>query len=328
MPGFGLNLRQWTQVVFFATTIFVGIQFATFIHQAQSAGPVTVQRPPGVEGFLPIGALMGWKLFLTTGLWDPIHPAAMVILGVAVLISLLLCKSFCSWICPVGCLSEWLWRLGGHILGRNFQIPKWLDTLLRCFKYALLGFFVWVILRMDTRAIFDFLQGPYYKMSDVKMLHFFTRMSALTGGILLFLIIGSTAVRNFWCRYLCPYGALMGLLALMSPSHIHRRTDTCIDCGRCAKACPSHLSVDRKAIIVSPECTACLECLQTCPVKGTLSFRTFGLRKRSWTMAGLGITIVLFFILSYYLARSTGHWQNRVDLREYRNLLQQIETDL
>jgi len=326
MPRFGLNLRQWTQIVFFALTVFVGIQFAVFIHQVHSPEPVTVRRPPGVEGFLPIGALMGWKLFLSTGLWDPIHPAAMVILGFAALVSFMLRKSFCSWICPVGALSEWLWRLGRRTMGRNFQIPQWPDRVLRSSKYLLLGFFVWVILQMDARAILEFLQSPYYKMSDVKMLQFFTRMSALTGVVLLFLAIGSVYIRNFWCRYLCPYGALMGLLALIGPSHVRRCPDTCINCGRCAKACPYNLAVDRKSIIISPECTACLECIQVCPVKGALRFQTLGKRGKDWVMTGLGIAIVLIFVLSITAARITGHWQSRVDMREYRHLLQQIDT--
>src|ERR1035437_8790231 len=41
--------------------------------------------------------------------------------------------------------------------------------------------------------------------------------------------------QNFWCRYLCPYGALMGLVSLASPLRIRRETSLCIDCGKCAK---------------------------------------------------------------------------------------------
>ncbi len=62
--------------------------------------------PAGVEGFPPIGALMGWTRFLATSTWDGVHPAGMVILGFAGLISLLGRKSFCGWFCPVGTLSE------------------------------------------------------------------------------------------------------------------------------------------------------------------------------------------------------------------------------
>jgi polyferredoxin len=72
---------------------------------------------------------MGWKLFVLTGIWDPVHPAAMVILGFAGLVSLTLRKSFCGWFCPVGTLSEWLWKLGRRIFGRNYRIPVWHSSL-------------------------------------------------------------------------------------------------------------------------------------------------------------------------------------------------------
>ena len=107
---FRRQLRHWVQLVVFVLTLAVGIQFAVYVFQAGGTTALTVQRPPGVEGFLPIGALMGFKLFLTTGTWDPVHPAAMVILGFAVLISFGLRKSFCGWFCPVGTLSEWIDR--------------------------------------------------------------------------------------------------------------------------------------------------------------------------------------------------------------------------
>ncbi len=320
------HLRHWIQIVFFAITIAMGLQFALYVHQAAHLPQVTIQRPPGVEGFLPIGALMGWKLFFSTGIWDPIHPAAMVILGFAALICWTLRKSFCAWICPVGTLSEWLWRLGRKWLGRNFLPPKWIDVVLRSAKYALLGFFIWIIFRMDAQGIIGFLQSPYYKMSDVKMLHFFTRMSLLTGGVLLFLAFGSLFIRNFWCRYLCPYGALMGLLALAGPTRIHRNTATCIDCGRCTRDCPYHLPVERKASIRSPECSGCLDCIKTCPVEGTLSLKTAGLRGYGWTAAGLSLSIVLIFTASVYTARITGHWQSRLSVDEFRHLIKGIDS--
>ncbi len=319
-------IRHWIQIAFFGVTIAVGIQFALFVHQAENLHQVTIQRPPGVEGFLPIGALMGWKLFLTTGLWDPIHPAAMVILGFAALICWALRKSFCSWICPVGTLSEWMWRLGRRILGRNFQLPKWMDIVLRSAKYVLLGFFIWIIFQMDARGIFGFLQSPYYKLSDVKMLHFFTRMSLLTGGVLLFLTIGSLLIRNFWCRYLCPYGALMGLLALAGPTRINRCRATCIDCGRCTRDCPYHLPVAERTSIRSPECSGCLDCINTCPVKETLTLETAGPRKKVWSATGLAIAIGLSFSVSIYTARITGHWQSRLSLAEFQHLIKRIDS--
>ncbi|MCG6917817.1 MAG: 4Fe-4S binding protein, partial [Deltaproteobacteria bacterium] len=212
------GLRNYVQLGVLLLTVGIGIQFFIYVHQAGGEGGITVSRPAGVEGFLPIGAVMGWKLFLLTGIWDPIHPAAMVILGFAAAISLGLRKSFCGWFCPVGTLSEWLWKSGRKLFGRNCKLPPWLDFPLRTLKYLLFAFFLWTIFSMSLLAILAFLQGPYYKMSDVKMLYFFTQMSTTTAAVLIILTLVSLVVRNFWCRYLCPYGALMGLLSLGSPT--------------------------------------------------------------------------------------------------------------
>ncbi|MCP4686450.1 MAG: 4Fe-4S binding protein [Desulfobacterales bacterium] len=317
--------RGWVQIGVFIATIAVGIQFYIYVSQASGTGPITVQRPPGVEGFLPIGALMGWKLFLKTGLWDPVHPAAMVILGFAGFVSLALRKSFCSWFCPVGSLSEWAWKLGRRVMGKNFRLPKWLDIPLRGLKYLLLGFFVWVIFNMGVDAIQDFLHSGYYKMSDVKMLHFFTKMTGLTAGVLTFLVVASFFVQNFWCRYLCPYGALMGLFAAIGPTRIRRDPDACIGCERCAAACSNQLPVDRKSRIISPECSGCMDCVLVCPVENTLSMKTAGAGKKAWTTVSAGIFLVLLFIGTVYTARISGVWQTRVPERETRVLLQNID---
>lgn len=75
-----------------------------------------------------------------------------------VLTSLLMKKPFCSWLCPEGTLSEWLWRVGRNILGRTCRLPRWADIPLRGLKYLLLGFFVFVI--AGTQRCFGRAAGP------------------------------------------------------------------------------------------------------------------------------------------------------------------------
>lgn len=324
LKSFGL--RQKVQWGVFILTIGIGIQFFIYVYQASQASPITVSRPPGVEGFLPIGALMGWKLFILTGIWDKVHPAAMVILGYAALISLLLRKSFCGWFCPVGALSERLWKLGRRFFGKNVIIPVWVDIPLRSLKYLILGFFVWVILKMGSTEIYTFLQSPYYKISDVKMLFFFTRMSVTAAVVLTILVLLSIPIRNFWCRYLCPYGALMGLFALISPTRIQRNPETCIDCKLCTKVCPYHLPVDRKLSVMSPECNGCMDCTLSCPVKETLEMKTKGMGRRAWSLASLGAVVVVVFVGLVYTAQITGHWKSSVTEHEFRLRLKEVDS--
>jgi polyferredoxin len=318
------GLRNYVQLGVFLLTVGIGIHFFIYVHQAAGEGAITISRPAGVEGFLPIGALMGWKLFLLTGKWDPVHPAAMVILGFAAAISLGLRKSFCGWFCPVGTLSEWLWKSGRKLFGRNYKLPPWLDFPLRTLKYLFLAFFVWTIFSMSRLAILAFLRGPYYKMSDVKMLYFFTQMSTITAVVLITLALVSVVVRNFWCRYLCPYGALMGLFSLFSPTRVQRNPETCIDCKLCSEVCPYHLTVDRKLRIMSPECNGCMDCTLVCPVRNTLELRTVGMSKKVWSVARLGAVIVALYLGLVYAASITGHWNSSLPEQEFRLRLQEI----
>ena len=95
---------------------------------------------------------------------------------------------------------------------------------LRSLKYLLLGLFLYAVAPCPSSAIRAFLEGPYGMVDDVKMLNFFRYLGVTGGAVVALLVAASVFVENFWCRYLCPYGALMGLAALASPLRIRRDT--------------------------------------------------------------------------------------------------------
>ena len=222
-PDRSQRLRRAFQLAFLALNLWIGTQFVLFVHYYESGGRgMRVSRPAGVEGWLPIASLMNLKVLLATGHVPRVHPAGMFLLIAFLAISWLLRKSFCAWLCPVGTVSEWLWQLGKRTFHRNWRLPRWLDIPLRSLKYILLGLFLYAVGSMSVPAIQAFLEGPYGLVSDVKMLNFFRFMSVAGAIVLALLVVLSVFVQNFWCRYLCPYGALMGLAALASPLHIRR----------------------------------------------------------------------------------------------------------
>lgn len=98
---------------------------------------------------------------------------------------------------------------------------------------------------MPAQAIHYFMLSPYSVVMDVKMLDFFRHMGTATLISVTVLLIASLFIRHAWCRYLCPYGALMGVVSLLSPFKIRRNAESCIDCGKCAKNCPSRIPVDK-----------------------------------------------------------------------------------
>ena len=221
--------------------------------------------------------------------------------------------------CPVGTISEWLWKSGRNIFGRNFPLPRWLDIPLRGLKYILFGLFAYVVASMSVEGIRAFLDSPYGIIADVKMLNFFRSMGMAAAIVLGILVLASVFVQNFWCRYLCPYGALMGLAALLSPVRIRRNKELCIDCAKCAKACPSRLPVDTLVQICSAECLGCMECVNICPAEGALNLKAFGRRTvRPW-MVGAGIAVIFFGVIA--AAKATRHWDSNVTNSLYERLI-------
>ena len=300
----------------------IGIRFAMFINSVESGAAVPmVSRPPGVEGFLPIGALTSLKYWLVSGEIHPVHPAALVIFLAILLMSLFAKKSFCSWLCPVGTLSEVAQKLGRRLFGRNFRVWRWLDILLRSIKYLLLLLFVkFILLDMTFEALGGFLDAPYWAVSDVKMLHFFTSMSVTTMVVLAILTFLSLFYKMFWCRYLCPYGALLGLASLVSPFKIRRDQAGCTGCQRCSAACPSGLAVHSCTAVSSPECTGCLTCVANCPEQNVLAMQPV-FRKRPLPVWVFPTVVVFIFMAGIGAGMVSGHWHSSLGYADYQRLI-------
>jgi polyferredoxin len=313
-------LRRLVQVLFLALNVLLGLQFVLFVRYFESGGhTLRVSRPPGVEGYLPIAGMMNLKYFLVTGQIPSVHPAAMFLLSAFLLVSIVFRKAFCSWLCPIGTLSEGLWKLGRKLLRRNWSMPRWFDIPLRSLKYLLLGFFLYAVASMSVVSIEAFLSSPYGIVADVKMLNFFRYLGQTAAATLVALAVLSVIYQNFWCRYLCPYGALMGLASLLSPARIRRDPRLCIDCGKCAKACPSLLPVDKLFTVCSAECNACFECVAVCPAADALQLSLPRRRRVSAWVLAAGLSVIFFGIVG--LAKLSGTWTSHIPDDVYARIL-------
>ncbi|MDD2467295.1 MAG: 4Fe-4S binding protein [Desulfobulbus sp.] len=315
------GIRRTVQASFGLFTLYIGYRFFLFYQWTLDQGPY-IARPPAVEGFLPISALLGLKRFILTAEFDPIHPAGLVIFMAALTIAFLARKGFCGWICPVGFLSHQVQWIGAKFKILR-KVPVWLALLLSSIKYLFLGFFLYIICwKMDVAAISSFLQTPYNLAADAKMLQFFLSPSHLTLAILISLVVLSFIVANFWCRFLCPYGALLGLLALVSPLQVNRDSKTCIDCRKCDARCPGGIKVSQKHTVRSPECIGCLECIATCPQKECLTLQGAGRKVGSWL---LPLLTVIFFLGFWIGANFSGHWQSTISPATFKQMYQVAE---
>ncbi|MEW6744704.1 MAG: 4Fe-4S binding protein [Planctomycetota bacterium] len=326
-PRSHVSLRRLVQGAFASLCLWIGVEFVIFVRCLESGGAGDPPlRPPGVEGFLPISSLMSLYHFVRSGEIHPVHPAGLFILIAILAISILFGKAFCSWLCPFGLLSEYLARLGRKIFGRSIDLPRWLDYPLRGLKYLLLAFFVWAIfVAMSPAALLQFLDSPYNQVADIKMYYFFARISSLAAAVIGVLLLLSIAIRGSWCRYLCPYGGLLGLLSLLSPHKIRRDAELCVDCDACTRACPARIEVARRLTVVSDECSTCLACVDACPVSRALELRLVGSR-RTVSKKAVAAAAILVFVAVTGLAMITGHWQNAITSEQYLDHVKYLET--
>jgi polyferredoxin len=317
-----LSVGRFRRVLQFGVTgllLLAGLQYFLWVGHFRYGWPY-VPRPPSVEAFLPISALVALKAWIVTGVYPQIHPAAFAILGAVLLTAVVFHRGVCSWACPVGLVEEYLGRAGIRLSGRKLEPPKYLDWALRSIKYLLLAFFVKVVLiDFSGPAALAFLQTPYNKVAAVKMLDFWLAPGPWTIGILGFLVLGSLVVQNFWCRYLCPYGAMLAVVGFFSPAtvNVNRDQAACDDCGLCTRACPSYIDVQTADEVTSLECTRCAQCVSTCP-EDALEYRA-GPISLTPRQVGLGVIGIIFVVIA--LAMATGHWHSALGYEDWARLV-------
>jgi polyferredoxin len=319
-PHRALPRVRWAiQLAYLGFLLLVGWQFVRFHDAVLGTGPIDVARPSAVEGFLPIAALVALKRLVLTGAWDEIHPAGLALLLAAIATSLVARKAFCSWVCPVGTISRALEWVGRRLLWRRRwpAVPRWLDLPLAAVKHLLLAFFLWTVLvNMPLEAIEGFRRAPYNLVADAKLLQLFTSPTATALAVIGALVTLSLVVKHVWCRYLCPYGALLGLASVLSPLSVRRDPEACNDCRACTRACPVEIPVHERLRVLSPECTGCMSCVAACTTADCLGVTRKGARAFSpWTVPALALAVMLG---AWALARATGSWETSVPAEAFR----------
>ena len=115
---------------------------------------------------------------------------------------------------------------------------------------------------------------PYYALFN-----FWTGEVAVTGLVVLGItLLSSLAIERPWCKYACPYGAVLGITNLFSIFSIRRRESKCVSCNLCSQDCPMNIPVHAVDVVRNHQCIVCLECTSeaNCPVENTVTFSTKG----------------------------------------------------
>ncbi|MFA7835749.1 4Fe-4S binding protein [Aeromonas dhakensis] len=320
-------LRARTRQLLLLCWGLVTLQYGLHVWQLGQGMSPWLVRPDVVDGFLPIAGGLGLRAWLGQGLVDPHHPAATVTVLVLSLSALLLGRAFCAWFCPLGLVGEWLHGLRSRLLPGEWAPPRWLDVVLRGQKFMVLAFLLFIVLiAVPGAALPGYFTSPYHQAADMKMGAFFFNLTLISGLCLCWVLLLTATFRQGFCRYLCPYGAWLALLGLLTVLRIRRDPARCLrsaghDCDKCSRACPSRIQVHQLIAVRSLECTSCLSCVAACPKRAD-ALHLGTPRRRLSPPRLLGLLCLLLLVLPLLCYGLLGIWVSQTPLEVRAQLLQ------
>lgn len=282
--------------------VLVTVTVLGYLHQV-----VAVGAPAGVDALCPFGGLeTAFSLFTSGTLVKQIAMSSVVLLLATLGVAVVFRRSFCGQICPLGFLQELFGGLGRRIFKRRFDMPRWLDRPARYLKYVVLAVFIYLTWTTVSLVIRPY--DPWVAYQHLTSAEVFAEFG-IGLAILGISLAGSLLYDRFFCKYLCPMGATLGVISRLSIFKVRRTEATCIDCKACDKACPVNITVSEVDVVNSPECINCNECVAACPVKDTLAVST----KSGKTLSPLAVTgsVIAIFALVIVAGMATNNfdWQ-------------------
>jgi polyferredoxin len=287
----------------FRTIIQISV-FALLLFLSVSHMKYGIEKAASIDAYCPYGAVESFLTKITTGNYlNRIWTSSFILMAITILTTILFGRIFCSFLCPLGALQEWLRNTGRKIgIKKDIELPAIIDKYARYLKYLILIFIAYYSYKVGDLFFRNY--DPYNAL-----MHFGNEFNekVIAYAILGVVLLSALFSKNWWCRYLCPMGAFLGIIKKISPFNISRDKSTCISCGLCNKTCPANLNINNAKEIRSADCISCLNCVSGCP-ESSLSAKNFN-KPVSKKMSGI-IAISVFFIPLIFII-FTPIWQSK-----------------
>jgi polyferredoxin/uncharacterized protein with FMN-binding domain len=180
-------------------------------------------------------------------------------------VTVLFGRFFCGWFCAFGSFNEFIYNVSRRIFKVDFRINKKVDKYLKFVKYGILLFglvFLW-----NSKSTFFSSLSPWEAFAQLKEFPGMLSTYAVSFIVLLLVMTGSVFIERFFCRYLCPLGAVFTIVSKLSVFKIYKPTEKCGNCSICTSKCSMGIELGRMEKVKSGECIYCLKCIDACSRK-------------------------------------------------------------
>lgn len=185
----------------------------------------------------------------------------------ASIITVLFGRFFCGWICAFGTYNDLLHLLAIKVFKIDFKVDEKVDGLLKYFKYVILLLLVVFVWTMGSKVLASTSPWDVFaQITDFPQVLFDYTIGVV---LLLLITIGAFFVERFFCRYLCPLGAVFNIFSKIGILKIKKPTDKCGKCRLCTSNCAMALPLYKVESVRGGDCINCLRCVETCPRNNT-----------------------------------------------------------
>ena len=261
------NIRFIVQI-----TILITVIIASLNHYLSTIGSEISWISESIFHYIcPIcGVTSIYQFFASSTLWVvKLKSTLGIVISLAIMATIVFGPVICGFICPFGALQDLVARLGKKINKRKYNkfVPKKLNNILKYLKYITLVGAIYLTTSSKVTLLESI--NPYHAFLGI----FKLSVSMIGFIILSIILIASLFVQRPWCKYLCPYGAFLGLFNKIKVFRIIRKDSTCISYKKCSNVCPMSIDVHEKNAVRDLSCISCFECVgeKVCPKKNTIS---------------------------------------------------------
>lgn len=267
--------------------------YVGWAHQNANGNPLDTVCPFGAVASLP-------TTIATGGSYLPIiSDSNFILLGALIIVTLLAGGIFCGWLCPFGALQDAIYGIRKFFWKKTLVIPEKVDKYLRYLKYALL---ILVLVMSATKLTLWFTEFDPYRA----FFHFGieTEFAFIAIG---FILISTILIERFWCRYLCPLGAIVAPLSKLGLLKL-KKNDKCTSCNLCMKKCSMGLKE-----INDVGCNNCMDCVTACNPDGISVYS--GKKKTNYKHTGIAATGIILAVVLVLGSMGAGVWTTDADFK-------------